>query len=75
MPRKKDPPKPLLATKFDFVESLDNVIQQAIIFDQAVDMAFDLNKRNAEGGLIIPKAVADLIDERRAAFKSSIFQE
>lgn len=67
MARKKDPPKPLLASKFDFVTSLDNVIQESIMFLQAVEMVTD--RGMAEG------PVADILKERSAAFRAAIFTD
>lgn len=58
--------KPLLATKHDFVDSLDNVIQQAILLDQALRMLLD------RGGL--KPEITALLQERMEAFKYSIFE-
>jgi len=67
MARKKDPPKPLLASKFDFVTSRDNVIQESIMFLQAGEMVTDRG--------MVEGPVADVLKERSAAFRAAIFTD
>lgn len=40
---KREKPKPLFTLKHDFVDSLDNVAQQAITFLQIVEQALELD--------------------------------
>ena len=40
---KKKETKPLLATKFDFVESLDHLIQEIVYLHQCVEVALENN--------------------------------
>ena len=67
MARKKDPPKPLLSLKFDFVESLDNLTQQAVNMVQMVELVVD------HGNL--PAPVKEKLAEQLAKFKAALFQE
>lgn len=67
MARKKEI-KPLLATKHDFVDALDNVVQEAInivtICEQLIEM-----------GQIKKPELADMLKERVTRFRSSIFTD
>lgn len=74
-PRKKDPAKPLLATKFDFFESVDALIQSAIMLDQSVGMMLDLAKKTGDGDLILSKPTVELLKERAAHFRAALFTE
>lgn len=74
MARRKDEIKPLLATKFDFVASLDALVQRAIMLDQALGMVMTMGKTNDAGALVIPKACADRLREEMEAFKAAVFQ-
>ena len=67
MARKKEPPKPLLATKHDFVEALDQVVAQATMLDQ-------LLRTILQQGLLKP-GVAALLEERMLAFRRAVFTE
>lgn len=47
MVKKKDI-KPLLATKFDFVESLDHLVQELVFLHQCVEIALQNNLVDAK---------------------------
>lgn len=74
-PRKKPEAKPILATKFDFFDSVDALIQAVIMVDQAHRMAGQLGKRTGDGELIIPKPVEAQLDERMAKLRALVFTE
>lgn len=66
MARKKQEAEPLLAHKHAFVESLDNVVQQSIMLLSAIDTIL-VHEPGLKG--------ADILKERVAAFRKSIFNE
>lgn len=65
MARKKDPPKPLLATKFQFVESLDAFIQEAVTLTGLVEMC--INHGN------LPPPIKEKLGEQLEKFKAALF--
>ncbi len=65
MARKKPTPKPLLATKFDFVDSLNNLIQQSVTLVGVIEMTL------AHGSLAPP--VKELLAEQLEKFRAAIF--
>lgn len=67
MARKKDPPKPLFGLKHDFVESLENVCHEAIMFLQAVDMVI----KHSE----IDQPVKDILIERSKGMRAALMSE
>lgn len=67
MASKKNPPKPLLATKFDYTASVDNVVQQALLLIQT----FEFAERNWPQDAASSGGKALL--ERVAALKEAIF--
>lgn len=69
MARKKEPPKPILASKFDFVESLDNVLHECMMMVNALDTVL------RHGSEKLPKPIADVLQERCDALRKSIFTE
>lgn len=64
MARKKNLPKPLFDLRFDFVESLENVCQQAIMLLQAVDTV------KQHGNL--PEAINAILEERADALRNAL---
>ena len=64
---KKEPPKPLALLKGDFVQSLDNVMQQGLYLYQAVETVLGLD----DGGL--SEAARQELRERCDAFRKSMF--
>lgn len=68
MAREKKKVEPLLAHKHAFVDSLDNVVQQAITLHQ-------VGKQLIELDLIKNPGIRDMFKERLAAFKAAIFTE
>lgn len=67
MARKKEPPKPLLANKFAFVESLDALIQEAVTLIGMVDMTVQ------HGNL--PEPIKEKLAEQAAKFKAALFTD
>lgn len=67
MARKKEF-KPLLATKHDFVDSLDNVVQQVLNMVSVGDQILQLK-------LIKNEQIEAMFAERLAALKSSVFED
>lgn len=67
MARKKDPPKPLSNLRFDFVDSLENVCNQAMMLLQAVDSVIQ------HGGL--KPAINDILAERAKALRAALISE
>lgn len=65
MARKKETPKPLLAFKHDFYDSLDNVLQRGINLIQAVEMVVQM------GGL--SEALKKPLQENCTAFREAVF--
>lgn len=60
---KKDPAKPLFEVKNDFVDSLAQASQEAIMLHQALKMALDRD--------MIPGEVGKVLKERHAAFAAA----
>lgn len=67
MARKKDL-KPLLATKHDFVESLDNVVQQSINIITTCEQLIEMEQIKTPG-------LAAMLQERVTAFRAAIFND
>jgi hypothetical protein len=65
MARKKDPAKPLLAVKGDFIAALDNLMHESLMLTQAVDMAIQHGQ--------LPETTAGILRERITAFKAALF--
>ena len=62
---KKQPPKPIFPLKHDFYQSLDHLLQQAIMLHQAVDQAIDL-------GTIKEGPVRELLKQRSLAMRAAM---
>lgn len=65
MARKKEQPKPISALRFDFVASLENVCQQAIMMLQVVDT---LVRQDTS----LKPTVRDLLKERSDALRMAL---
>lgn len=70
MGRKKEPAKAMFALKHDFVASLDNVCQEAIMLLQAVDMVI-----NFKGGALLPPQIRSMLKERHDAMRAALSEE
>jgi hypothetical protein len=68
MARKKPTPKPLLAVKHDFVDSLDEFLTKAIFLQQVVRQALDL-------GCIKNDAIADMVQARLIEFERALLSD
>jgi hypothetical protein len=65
---KKNPPKPLLTVKFEFVEALDNVVAQSINL-------ITLCESILEHEQIKTKGIADMLRERLDAFRKAMLTD
>lgn len=63
----KKPARPLLETKFDFVESLDALIQNIVFLDQCVETALKLNLVDAQ--------IAEKLKYAKDRVRNSLFTE
>lgn len=68
MARKKDPPKPLSSLRFDFVTSLENTCNQAMMLLQTVDMILQ-HDTNLKPG------VRDILAERAKALRDALVSD
>lgn len=57
MARKKQPPKPLLALKFEFADALENALQQTTMLITAVEFALRVGKLPPEAKLELERQV------------------
>lgn len=64
MAKKKDI-KPLLATKFEFVESMDHLIQELVFLDQCVGIALENN--------LVGDAIKDKLADAHKRVHAAIF--
>lgn len=66
-PRKKAPPKPMFALRFDFIESLENLCQQSIMLLQCIETVMTHTK--------IGPGVKEILQERVKAFRAALMSE
>lgn len=66
MARKKDPPKPMFALRFDFVASLDALCGEATMLLNALETVL---KHDAS----LKPGVKDLLDQRCKALRAALF--
>lgn len=67
MARKKEPPRPLSALRFDFVDSLENVCNQAMMLLQVVDSVI--------GQDLLKPAISEMLAERSKALRVALIGE
>jgi hypothetical protein len=68
MARKKEPPKPMSSLRFEFVASLENLCNEAIMMLHAVDTLV----RQDDG---VKPGVRDILRERSAALRAALLSE
>lgn len=68
MARRKEPPKPMSSLRHDFVASLENVCNEAMMLLQAVDTVLQ-HDTNLKPG------VRDILKERSAAMRAALLSE
>lgn len=68
MAARKKEPKPILATKHDFVDSLEALMQQSLMMIQMCESVI-------QHKVISNKGIEAMLVERLAAFKKAIFVE
>ena len=61
---KKPKPKPLFSVKFDFVDSLDNFIQEAVLLRQVLMQSIDLD--------LVQEPAKGMLTERLAALANAM---
>lgn len=70
MARKKDPPKPISELRFDFVDSLENVCNQAMMLMQVVDAIL----RHHDGDKVqpLPPGIVEMLQQRSDAMRQAL---
>lgn len=67
MARKKEPPKPMFDLRHDFVASLENLYQQALMLMQTVDMVVKHETT--------PEPIKKILREQSAALRAALMSE